>query len=61
MLAKKTGARGLRSVIERVLMDSQFEITQLRDQGVTELRVSRDNVENFTPVKQVLTDEYAQI
>ena len=48
-------------MIERVLMDSQFEITQLRDQGVTELRVSRDNVENFTPVKQVLTDEYAQI
>jgi len=61
VLAKKTGARGLRSVIEKVLMDSQFEITQLRDQGVTELHVSRDNVENLTPVKQVLTDEYAQI
>jgi ATP-dependent Clp protease ATP-binding subunit ClpX len=36
VLTKKTGARGLRAVIERVLMESQFQITSLRDQGVTE-------------------------
>jgi ATP-dependent Clp protease ATP-binding subunit ClpX len=61
VLTKKTGARGLRAVIERVLMESQFQITSLRDQGVTDLTVTLDNVQNLTPLKQVLTDEHSQL
>lgn len=52
VLNKRTGARGLRSVIEGVLMDSQYNIKQLREAGVQRLTVTRDNVLNRTNPKQ---------
>ncbi len=56
VLSKKTGARGLRAVLERVLMDTQFNIAQLRDSGVKSLTVTQDCVKNLTPPTQTLTD-----
>ena len=61
VLAKKTGARGLRAVIEKVLMESQYCITSLRDNGVKSIFVSQDNVANLSQPTQVLTDDTAQI
>ena len=53
VLTTKTGARGLRGVIERTLMDSQFDLPKLRDSGVTKLIVSKDNVVNQSAPQQI--------
>ena len=55
VLDKRTGARGLRSVIERTLRDSQFDLPSLKQEGVTQLVVSQDNVLNQTQPTRVLT------
>ncbi len=48
-IERKTGARGLRSIIENLLLDSMFEIPDRED--VTEVVVSEDTVnENKAPV-----------
>lgn len=51
VLNKRTGARGLRSVIEAVLIDSQFNIKALRESGVQKLTVTKENVQNRTQPK----------
>jgi ATP-dependent Clp protease ATP-binding subunit ClpX len=51
VLSKRTGARGLRSVIERTLMNSQYNIRTLRASAVKKLTVTRDNVLNGTDPK----------
>lgn len=53
VLSTKTGARGLRGVIEKTLMDSQFNLPLLRQNGVKKIIVSEDNVVNKTPPQQV--------
>jgi ATP-dependent Clp protease ATP-binding subunit ClpX len=44
VIRTRTGARGLRRVIERLLINSQYEIPNLKTQGVKKLIVSRQNV-----------------
>jgi ATP-dependent Clp protease ATP-binding subunit ClpX len=56
VLSTKTGARGLRSVIEKTLMDSQFNLPLLRQNGIKKIIVSEDNVVNKTPPKKMLTN-----
>ena len=51
----KTGARGLRSVIERTLMDSQFDLPKLRDSGVKKIIVSEDNVVNQSQPQKLMS------
>ncbi len=41
---RKTGARGLRSIIESLLLDTMFEVPDMKD--VTDVVVDKDTVEN---------------
>ena len=48
-IARKTGARGLRSIMEGILLDSMFELPTL--EGVVEVVVNGEVVEgNATPL-----------
>lgn len=42
-IERKTGARGLRSIIEEVMMDVMFEIPSLED--VTKVRITKEAVD----------------
>lgn len=44
-ITRKTGARGLRSVIEKKLIKVQYELPELREQGATKVVVSRRVIE----------------
>ena len=43
-ISKKTGARGLRSILETILLDSMFELPEMND--VEEIIINSDVVEN---------------
>jgi ATP-dependent Clp protease ATP-binding subunit ClpX len=42
---RKTGARGLRSVIEKRLIQVQYDLPDLKDQGAVTIRVTKDVIE----------------
>lgn len=44
-ITRKTGARGLRSVIEKRLIKVQFDLPDLKEQGATAVRVTKEVVE----------------
>ena len=51
-IAIKTGARGLRSIVEKILLDVQFELPSLAKQGVKKICITKETVENMTyPLK----------
>jgi ATP-dependent Clp protease ATP-binding subunit ClpX len=41
-ITRKTGARGLRSVIEKRLIQVQYDLPDLKEQGATTVRVTKD-------------------
>lgn len=43
---RKTGARGLRSIMEQILMDTMFDLPSLK--GVVEVKVTKETVESKT-------------
>jgi ATP-dependent Clp protease ATP-binding subunit ClpX len=45
-LERKTGARGLRSMIEKCLTDTMFELPDLKEQGISEIIITNDVVIN---------------
>ena len=45
-LERKTGARGLRSMIEKCLTDTMFELPDLSEQGISEIIITNDVVIN---------------
>ena len=45
-LEYKTGARGLRSVVEKALLETQFDLPAMRGKGINKIIVTRDTVEN---------------
>jgi ATP-dependent Clp protease ATP-binding subunit ClpX len=47
-MERKTGARGLRSIIEELLLETQFELPSLYTQGVKKICITKENVENMT-------------
>jgi ATP-dependent Clp protease ATP-binding subunit ClpX len=51
-LARKTGARGLRSIVEGILLDTMFELPDM--DGVTEIVVDKDVVEGRKDPVQVV-------
>jgi ATP-dependent Clp protease ATP-binding subunit ClpX len=44
-ITRKTGARGLRSVIEKRLIQVQYDLPDLKDQGAVTIRVTKDVIE----------------
>ena len=49
-LDKKLGARGLRAVLERTLLKTQFDLPELRQQGVVKIVVTPESVAGATPI-----------
>ncbi|MFN3286868.1 MAG: AAA family ATPase, partial [Sphingomonadaceae bacterium] len=56
-IERKTGARGLRSIMENILLDSMFELPGMT--GVDEIMVDRDVVEGRKEPVRVFTKEAA--
>jgi ATP-dependent Clp protease ATP-binding subunit ClpX len=54
-IARKTGARGLRSILESILLDTMFELPSM--QGVEEVVVSADVVEGRAKPLQIYSAE----
>jgi ATP-dependent Clp protease ATP-binding subunit ClpX len=50
-IAKKTGARGLRSIIEHILLDIQFNLPELAREGLSKVIINEKAVEDHMPVK----------
>ncbi|MGE0595509.1 MAG: ATP-dependent Clp protease ATP-binding subunit ClpX [Hyphomonadaceae bacterium] len=53
-IARKTGARGLRSILEAILLDTMFELPSMR--GVEEVVVSADVVEGRAKPLQIYSE-----
>ena len=47
---KKLGARALKSVVEDVLLDIQYELPSYRKQGVARVVVNKDTINNRKPL-----------
>ena len=57
-IANKTGARGLHSELERVLLPHMFNLTRYREQGIGSVKITDDLVN--TPTELKAQDEQAQ-
>ncbi|MEK6541558.1 MAG: ATP-dependent Clp protease ATP-binding subunit ClpX [Pseudomonadota bacterium] len=53
-IKRKTGARGLRSIVEAILLDTMFELPQL--EGVSEVVIDKDVVEGRKEPIRVFSD-----
>lgn len=49
-IAKKTGARGLRNIIEKLLLDLQFNLPELVVEGLSKVIITEKSVEDHAPV-----------
>jgi len=49
-VTKKTGARGLRSIIEQILLDIQFNLPELALEGLSKVIITEQSVVDHTPV-----------
>lgn len=47
-MARKTGARGLRSIVEKILLGVQFDLPSLSKQGVKKICITKETVENMS-------------
>jgi len=54
-IKRKTGARGLRSIVEAILLDTMFDLPSMN--GVTEVVVDKDVVEGRKEPVRVVTNE----
>ena len=57
-IERKTGARGLRSIIEAILLDTMFDLPSM--EGVAEVVVDKDVVEGRKEPVRVFADKGAQ-
>src|SRR6266852_1707606 len=58
-IARKTGARGLRSIMEAILLDSMFELPSLA--GVSEIVINREVVEGRAKPLHIYSDRRGEI
>jgi ATP-dependent Clp protease ATP-binding subunit ClpX len=54
-LARKTGARGLRSILENILLDSMFDLPDY--DGIEEVVINREVVEGNVPPLLIYADQ----
>ena len=57
-ITRKTGARGLRSIVEGVLLDAMFDIPT--EGNIVGARVTKDTVEKGTPVELIRASERSE-
>jgi ATP-dependent Clp protease ATP-binding subunit ClpX len=56
---RKTGARGLRSIMEAILLDSMFELPSLA--GVSEIVINREVVEGRAKPLHIYSDRRGDV
>lgn len=56
-ISRKTGARGLRSIVEQILLNVQFELPALSKQGVKKICITKETVENMSEPLKVFDNE----
>lgn len=60
-IKRKTGARGLRSILENILMDSQFDLPMLSKQNVKKLCITKETVEHMKQPLKVFDQTAGEI
>jgi len=50
-ITKKTGARGLRNIIEQILLNMQFNLPEMSREGLSKVIITEQAVEDYNPVK----------
>lgn len=50
-ITKKTGARGLRNIIEQILLDIQFNLPEMSHEGLSKVIITKQAVEDHNLVK----------
>jgi ATP-dependent Clp protease ATP-binding subunit ClpX len=50
-IEKKTGARGLRNIIEQILLNIQFNLPEMSRDGLSKVIITEQSVEDHMPVK----------
>ncbi|NQV85349.1 MAG: AAA family ATPase, partial [Rhodospirillales bacterium] len=58
-VARKTGARGLRSIMETILLDTMFELPEL--EGVEEVVISREVADNTAKPLYIYSDRQEDV
>ena len=58
-IARKTGARGLRSIMESILLDSMFELPSL--EGVESIVISKEVVDGRSKPLYIYTDRLGDV
>jgi ATP-dependent Clp protease ATP-binding subunit ClpX len=58
-IERKTGARGLRGILEKTLLPTQFALAELRDEGVIKVRISKDVINGLED--PILIKEYTEL
>lgn len=55
-MERKTGARGLRAIIEGILLKSQFELPSMKSRGVRSVVITEDTVQNNSSPMLIFQD-----
>jgi ATP-dependent Clp protease ATP-binding subunit ClpX len=50
-ITKKTGARGIRNIIEQILLNIQFNLPEMSREGLSKVIITEQAVEDHNPVK----------
>lgn len=56
-ITKKTGARGLRNIIEQILLNIQFNLPDMSREGLSKVIITEQAVEDHNPVKMYKNKE----
>jgi ATP-dependent Clp protease ATP-binding subunit ClpX len=56
-ITKKTGARGLRNIIEQILLNIQFNLPEMSCEGLSKVIITKQAVEDHNPVKMYKNKE----
>ena len=60
-IVRKTGARGLRSIVENILMNIQFELPILSKQGVKKICITKETVETMSEPLKVFDNKHGVV
>ena len=60
-LTRGTGARGLRSIVENILLGVQFDLPVLSKQGVKKICITKETVENMSEPLRVYDQEQGMV
>lgn len=56
-ISRKTGARGLRSIVEEILLGAQFDLPSMNKKGVKKICITKETVENMVEPLKVYDNE----